>query len=130
MNQERNPYTYDCTLIEVVDGNTLSLSIDLGFFLDYRCLVSLADVAAPPILTLNATEKAHGLFAKNFVQAELDKAIAMQVTSREYHRYRHVPVDGVIRYLRAEDEPEERWRSLNYALSVHLQDEEGYDSDN
>ena len=43
-----NPdYTYRAELLSVTDGDTIEVRIDVGFFLDYRCILRLDGIDCP-----------------------------------------------------------------------------------
>tara|TARA_R110000751_G_scaffold2032_2_gene10908 strand:- start:1133 stop:1495 length:363 start_codon:yes stop_codon:yes gene_type:complete len=59
------PYTYKCTLVRVVDGDTLDVDIDLGFDVWLKKQrVRLVGIDTPESRTRNLGEKALGLAAK------------------------------------------------------------------
>ena len=64
----RTPYTYYATLENVIDGDTLSINFDLGFFLTLKETVRLAGIDAPEITTKKGKE------AAAFVERELKNA--------------------------------------------------------
>lgn len=58
-------YVYECKLVEVIDGDTVDVDIDLGFDVWMRRQrVRLAGINAPEIRTRDAAAKARGLEAK------------------------------------------------------------------
>lgn len=57
-------YEYDCKLIKVVDGDTLDLDVDLGFFLTNKIRARLGHINAPEVTGITKTK---GLEAKDFV---------------------------------------------------------------
>tara|TARA_R110000824_G_scaffold340884_2_gene527348 strand:- start:248 stop:610 length:363 start_codon:yes stop_codon:yes gene_type:complete len=60
-----NPYTYKCTLVRVIDGDTIDVDIDLGFDVWLKKQrVRLAGIDTPESRTRNLAEKALGLAAK------------------------------------------------------------------
>ena len=60
-----NPYYYNCTLVKVVDGDTIDVDIDLGFSVVLsNQRVRLAGIDTPESRTRNLKEKALGLKAK------------------------------------------------------------------
>ena len=80
-----NPYSYRATVLNVVDGDSVDLMIDLGFDMRLRERVRLAGVDAPEIRTKDLREKHHGLRAKARLEAMLD--IDQEVMIRtEYER--------------------------------------------
>ena len=61
----KTPYTYHARLIEVIDGDTILLEIDLGFQTFARQTIRLARINAPEIDT------ADGKKSKRFIQQRL-----------------------------------------------------------
>ena len=67
-------YHYKIKKIErIVDGDTLDVSIDLGFGVTLSHRVRLKDVDAAEIRTKDLTEKAEGLAAKVWIEKELSR---------------------------------------------------------
>jgi len=79
----RTPYTYFAKLIKVIDGDTLLLNIDLGFFLKLDVKVRLIGIDTKPIDT------DEGVKAYRFVQEELNNSnLLIEVHKKEkYGRY-------------------------------------------
>ncbi len=64
----RTPYTYFAKLESVVDGDTILLSFDLGFFINFKEKVRLIGINAPEITTEKGKE------AASFIEKELKNA--------------------------------------------------------
>jgi endonuclease YncB( thermonuclease family) len=79
----RTPYTYFAKLEKVIDGDTLSINFDLGFFLSLKETVRLAGIDAPEINTKKGKE------AAAFVESELKNAYLIIETRKKekYGRY-------------------------------------------
>lgn len=79
----RTPYVYHAQLVEVIDGDTVQLLIDLGFEITHRIIVRLDGVNAPEIKT------AKGKQAREFVQKELKNSYLVVETKKrgKYGRY-------------------------------------------
>ena len=79
----RTPYTYYAILDRVIDGDTLSIDFDLGFFLNLKEIVRLAGINAPEINTKKGKD------AKEFVESELKNAHLIVETRKKekYGRY-------------------------------------------
>ena len=62
-------YDYQCTIVRVVDGDTVDVDIDLGFD-TWRCgeRIRLYGIDTPECRTRDAEEKAAGFLAKDFVK--------------------------------------------------------------
>ena len=64
-NKQVEPFVYECTLVKVVDGDTIDVTLDLGFnVLLYNQRVRLAGIDTPESRTRNKEEKVLGLAAK------------------------------------------------------------------
>ena len=57
----------------VIDGDTVDLDIDLGFWITVSHRVRLKDINAAETRTLNLEEKAKGLVAKEWLEKELSR---------------------------------------------------------
>ena len=63
-----NPYWYTGKVLNVVDGDTVDLMIDLGFSIHHKIRVRLYGVNTPESRTKDAAEKEMGLKAKEFTK--------------------------------------------------------------
>lgn len=64
-NKQVEPFIYECTLVKVVDGDTIDVTLDLGFnVLLHNQRVRLAGIDTPESRTRNKEEKVLGLAAK------------------------------------------------------------------
>ena len=98
----RTPYVYKAALVRVIDGDTLLLNIDLGFFTTMQTKVRLCLVDTPP------AETDRGAKAKLFVEEELTDAhlVAECRKKEKYGRYlayiyyhpTHTDFSDIIRY--------------------------------
>ena len=70
MSLER--FCYSAKLLSVIDGDTVDLSIDLGFNIHHRVRVRLYGVDTPESRTTDKVEKAAGLKSKEFVKSWFD----------------------------------------------------------
>jgi len=59
------PFTFLARLIEVIDGDTIIVEIDLGFYLKVEVKIRLLGLNAPSI------DEPKGMLAKEFVEREL-----------------------------------------------------------
>ncbi len=50
------PYSYDATLVKVIDGDSVVLQLDLGFNIFHTATFQLAGLDAPEIVGANARE--------------------------------------------------------------------------
>lgn len=61
-------FWYGATVIDVVDGDTVDLMIDLGFNIHHKIRVRLFGINTPESRTKDLAEKALGLKAKDFTK--------------------------------------------------------------
>ena len=67
-------HTYKCTILRVVDGDTVDVDIDLGFGVWMRKeRVRLLGIDTPESRTSDKVEKVYGNLAKDFVKSYLPK---------------------------------------------------------
>jgi micrococcal nuclease len=57
----------------IIDGDTVDLDIDLGFWMTVSHRVRLKNIDAAETRTLNLEEKAKGLIAKEWLEKELSR---------------------------------------------------------
>ena len=72
------------TVDRVVDGDTVDLTVDLGFEIFHRCRVRLAGVNCPETRTRDLEEKKRGLAAKRFATNFLKHRGRITLVSKEY----------------------------------------------
>ena len=65
-------YEYSAKVCRVVDGDTVDVTIDLGFSIKYNCRVRLSGINAPESRTRDLKEKAKGLAAKKRLEELLE----------------------------------------------------------
>ena len=66
-------YEYKCTVVNVVDGDTVDVDIDLGFGVWMRKQrIRMYGIDAPESRTSNKNEKMYGLASKKFLIDMLD----------------------------------------------------------
>lgn len=81
-------YEYNCKIVNVVDGDTVDVDIDLGFNtwrINER--VRLYGVDTPECRSRDAEEKAAGLLAKKFVGETLHVGETYKITTKEKDKY-------------------------------------------
>ena len=81
-------YEYNCTIVRVVDGDTVDVDIDLGFD-TWRCgeRIRLYGVDTPECRSRSATEKKAGLLAKGFVIQALHEGGTYKLTTKEKGKF-------------------------------------------
>jgi len=74
-------FEYSCTLLAIVDGDTLKLEVDLGFKVRVREVFRLARINAPELLSLE------GMQARAFVAEILSTTTALKVSTSRTEKY-------------------------------------------
>jgi len=79
----RTPYIYFASLVRTIDGDTMLLDVDLGFFTTVRSKIRLAGIDTPAVTTTA------GKNATTFVEKELkDAYLVIETRKKEkYGRY-------------------------------------------
>ena len=76
-------FHYQAKVDRIVDGDTIDVTLDLGFDISYRGRVRLHGINAPESRTRDAVEKEAGLAAKRYVEdwvGALDQKVIIQTT--------------------------------------------------
>ena len=86
-------YYYNCTLVRVIDGDTIDVDIDLGFSTTLtKQRVRLAGIDTPESRTRNLAEKALGLKAKERLKEICKKPIVIKSFGKgKYGRILAIP---------------------------------------
>ena len=61
-------YEYNCTVNRIVDGDTIDVTLDLGFSVLYKSRVRLYGIDTPESRTRDKDEKVRGLLSKEFLK--------------------------------------------------------------
>jgi micrococcal nuclease len=61
-------YQYKCEVNRVVDGDTIDVTLDLGFSILHKCRVRLYGIDTPESRTKDLDEKARGKLAAKFLE--------------------------------------------------------------
>ena len=81
-------YEYNCTIVRVVDGDTVDVDIDLGFDTWRRGeRIRLYGVDCPECRSRSAIEKKAGLLAKGFVIRSLHEGGIYKLTTKEKGKF-------------------------------------------
>ena len=84
-------YEYKAKYIRNYDGDTITLVVDLGFKVQIKMNVRLADVNTPEIRTDNIKEKERAMKARDFVHDALTEAMDIRIKTKKspgkYGRY-------------------------------------------
>ena len=83
-------YDYKAKLVKVVDGDTIDVTIDLGFDVSVKKRVRFEGINAPESRTRDLKEKALGLAAKERVKAILAENPCFTLESAELGKYGRV----------------------------------------
>tara|TARA_Y100000004_G_scaffold124171_1_gene139640 strand:+ start:442 stop:867 length:426 start_codon:yes stop_codon:yes gene_type:complete len=75
-------YEYSCTVDRVVDGDTIDVTLDLGFNILHKCRVRLYGIDTPECRTRNKDEKARGRMAAGFVQTMVEEGELIQIRTK------------------------------------------------
>tara|TARA_R100001086_G_scaffold176698_2_gene97551 strand:+ start:302 stop:694 length:393 start_codon:yes stop_codon:yes gene_type:complete len=70
-------------VVNVVDGDTIDIVIDLGFDLTKKERVRLAGIDAPESRTSNAEEKQFGLEAAEYLKSRLDSSSNLKIKTEK-----------------------------------------------
>ncbi|MFQ5407506.1 MAG: thermonuclease family protein [Anaerolineales bacterium] len=107
-------YTYLATVSRVVDGDTVYVDVDLGFYLRQHMKLRLAGINTPEI---RGAERAEGLNAKAFVAAAIPIGSRVVIKTSKLGKYGRYIAD--IYYLPDSADPHEilmNGRHLNQEL--------------
>ena len=77
-------YQYKATIERVIDGDTMDVTVDLGFFLTARMRVRLRGVNTPEI---RGPERPEGLKVKAFVQETLPPGTQVVINTYKLGKY-------------------------------------------
>ena len=90
-------YQYKCIIVEVTDGDTIKVNIDVGFNTWINnVVIRLQGVDTPESRTVNATEKAFGVASKNYIKKMLPEGSKHVVTTTIDDKYGRVLGDFLI----------------------------------
>jgi micrococcal nuclease len=101
----KSPYTFFAELVRVVDGDTIVLNADLGFYIKAQIKIRLADIDVPPINTKKGQAAKEGIakmLSKNNLVVESRKRdkygryLAYIYYHRKYTRFEDILRHGRI----------------------------------
>lgn len=93
MNIVNNLYTYNATVIRVVDGDTVELVIDLGFTVQWKSSCRFYGVDTYELRSKDAVEKEKAKEAKALVESHLPRGTKVIVISRTLDKYGRPLID-------------------------------------
>lgn len=73
LHPKKNLYNYKCKLLRVIDGDTIEVDIDLGFYTWRKVTLRLADIDAPEVRTKDLEEKVKGFESTEVLKEQLTK---------------------------------------------------------
>lgn len=81
-------YEYRCTILKVIDGDTVDVDIDLGFGIWVRNeRVRMYGIDTPESRTRDLLEKKYGLLAKDFLKKSLPKTCILKTHRDEKGKF-------------------------------------------
>ncbi len=107
-------YTYKATVVRIVDGDTIYVDVDLGFYLRQTMKVRLKGLNTPEI---RGPERPEGLKSKHFVEEKLADCPAVVIKTNKIGKYGRYIAD--VWFLAGSDDPHtilEQGQSLNKLL--------------
>ena len=77
-------YEYACKVNRIVDGDTVDVTLDLGFDIHFFSRVRLYGIDTPESRTRNKDEKARGLLSKKYlVESIADKEVVIKTKMKD-----------------------------------------------
>jgi len=90
-NKKKKMYTYNATVVKIVDGDTIDAEIDLGFDIKIKKRIRLSGINAPESRTRNLAEKKMGLASKARLKEMLEgSANEFELESQDIGKYGRV----------------------------------------
>ena len=86
----QNLFHYKAQVERVVDGDTIDVTLDLGFDIQLKGRIRFAGINAPESRTRDAVEKEMGLAAKRYVEdwtSALENKVIIQTTLDDKGKY-------------------------------------------
>jgi micrococcal nuclease len=81
-------YTYNGTVVYVVDGDTVDILVDLGFDISYKIRVRMLGIDTPEMKGKKAAEREHAKQAKAFVETTvLNKQVVIKTYKDDTDKY-------------------------------------------
>ena len=109
-------FEYSCTIVKVVDGDTVDVDIDLGFGMWMKKQrIRLYGIDTPESRTRDLEEKKYGLVAKAFVEAHLPVGSIRTLTTVKDERGKFGRILGK---FKAYDDYTDAWVNLNQLMII------------
>lgn len=80
-------YEYLCEIDRVIDGDSVEVTIDCGFGVSFSTSVRLAGIDTPERRTRDATEKAYGEAATDFVKRHLKHGLKYRIRTEKTGKF-------------------------------------------
>lgn len=81
-------YEYKITRVDkIIDGDTIDVTIDLGFNLNIKQRVRLAGIDAPETRTRDLKEKESGLESKKWLEDKLNTSESLTIRTEKDDKY-------------------------------------------
>ncbi len=80
-------YTYEAKANRVVDGDTIDMSIDLGFKITWRVNCRLAGINAPELSSVVPGVKEAAYRAKSYVESKIQPGDKIRIKSQKLDKY-------------------------------------------
>lgn len=108
-------YTYPCKILNVVDGDTLDIELDLGFNIRMKERVRLLGVDTPEVFGRNASDagKIASTFAKDWLNERANTGSFMYISKKYDARDKYGRSLGIIAWTNEDDTI---FEDLNQAL--------------
>ena len=112
-------YEYKCTIVKVIDGDTVDVDIDLGFGVWLKKQrIRFYGIDTPESRTRDLEEKKYGLIAKAFVEAHLPVGSTRTLTTVKDKTGKYGRILGK---FKAYDSYTDAWVNLNQWMIIkHL----------
>lgn len=88
-----NLYTYKATVNRVIDGDTVELTIDLGFTVKWKSTCRLYGINAPELKSRDVVVREKAKDARIYVSKQLISGLEVMIVSRELDKYGRPLVD-------------------------------------
>ena len=108
-------YEYNATIRRVVDGDTVDVTLDLGFDILYNSRIRLHGIDTPESRTRDLEEKKYGLAAKAFVEAYLPVGSIRKLTTVKDKTGKYGRILGK---FKAYDSYTDAWVNLNQLMII------------
>lgn len=82
-----NLYNYKATVNRIVDGDTVELTIDLGFTVQWKSTCRLFGINTPELISKDPLVRAKALEAKQYVIDKLPIGCVVHIASRQLDKF-------------------------------------------